>query len=71
MFKKNTYLQVSKDPLFFLQQVLRAVLETNHEKLEQSVDQIMKVKNIKPEKDPRWGHFLPVASTPHQPLCYS
>ncbi|XP_075888789.1 ELMO domain-containing protein 2 [Nelusetta ayraudi] len=40
--------------------VLRAVLETNQKKLEQSVDQIMKVKNIKPEKDPGFKGTLHV-----------
>lgn len=34
-------------------QVLRGALETTKDSLEQCVDQIMKVKNIKPAKDPK------------------
>lgn len=37
--------------LVFLQ-VLREALESNRDKLEQRVEEIIKVKNIKPQKDP-------------------
>lgn len=33
-------------------QVLREALESNRDKLEQRVEEIIKVKNIKPQKDP-------------------
>lgn len=40
--------------------VLRGALETDKEKLEQCVDQIIKVKNVKPQKDPLFKERLHV-----------
>ncbi|KAM8773377.1 ELMO domain-containing protein 2 [Acanthopagrus schlegelii] len=54
--------------------VLRGALDTDKDKLEQCVDQIMKVKNVKPQKDPLFKgslHICLLQITGHSSLYVS